>query len=529
VLWEAGKLKDVPMWYVPDTAHDKLCAQKSAFTGYLDLLTTGKTTRLPPVPSGTRDSAAPPVRFVMPQVPPADSIPSDSDARLFGFSGESLGDVVDQPPVTIIDVSVVHGSLAYVKYPVMVGHYAGDTIVSAEAFLDKQLGGELSRRLALDLYPGTPDRHGVFIRQNPRIKPSGAIVIGLGNVGDLTPALLEESARTALTAYALRVGQWPDDRFGAEGTVRSAAVSCCLIGTGAGQLPVRSSIESILRGAIAANAGLAATKSGAVIDRLEFIEIYEDIALAAVNALHSVLANSDIAKSIRWPVRALREGPGRQRRVRYEEAPEWWQRLEVVEDKDNAGALRFTLIGDRARTEQTLAQGELAEVNDFIRDASGSVTRNAEISRTLFELLLPQRLKEFAPRQREMVLLLDDASARYPWELLEDRWSKTDRPPSVRAGLVRQLKTSTFRPSPAYGTAPKALVIGEPDLEGWSIFPDLIGAREEANRVAQVLAEHNFEVTASIGERAKDVRSALHRGAAGQGIRACGAGGPQEP
>ena len=85
--------------------------------------------------------------------------------------------------------------------------------------------------------------------------------------------------------------------------------------------------------------------------------------------------------------------------------------------------------------------GQLALADAFIRAASSSPSANPEAARTLYEMLLPLRLKEAAPRQGDLVLLVDECSARYPWELLENRWSNDGRPPAVTAGLVRQLFT----------------------------------------------------------------------------------------
>ena len=52
-------------------------------------------------------------------------------------------------------VSVLHSHLRQADYPVAIGDYRDDTIVSAEAALDVALGGRLSRRLDLDVYAGT--------------------------------------------------------------------------------------------------------------------------------------------------------------------------------------------------------------------------------------------------------------------------------------------------------------------------------------------------------------------------------------
>jgi hypothetical protein len=60
---------------------------------------------------------------------------------------------------------------------------------------------------------------------------------------------------------------------------------------------------------------------------------------------------------------------------------------------------------------------------------------------------------------------------------------------------------------------PTALVIGHPDLEGWSLFPDLPGARQEAGKVAEVLSARSYQVFASIDEKADEILAALHRDA----------------
>ena len=67
------------------------------------------------------------------------------------------------------------------------------------------------------------------------------------------------------------------------------------------------------------------------------------------------------------------------------------------------------------------------------------------MARTLFEMLLPNQFKEMAPDQNDLVLVVDDLSARFPWEMLQDGWSVNGRPLSVAAGMLRQLKTRLSR------------------------------------------------------------------------------------
>ena len=516
VTWKSGLLPGVPVWYVENTAHDELCKQKRALPGYLDLLMTGKTTRLPGTPpTRARTAAGAPDRFPMPALPITDDIPDERSVRGFGFGPGRPFETDDERPVMpVIQVSIRHGDLAYARHPVVVGHYLGDTVISAEAALDGRLGGALSRRLQLGLYPGKIGTHALFFNEKLNGNPGGAVVIGLGQVGDLAPGLLEAGVRNALIDYALQVAQWPDERFGPARAVRSAAVSCLLVGSGAGGVTVRDSVEAILQGAVAANNRLeqADMNDRVLIDGIEFLELFEDVALAAAEALDSILQDGQLALAVAWPAKVIEEGQGRLRRVRGDDTPGWWHRMEIIEEKGRGG-LRFIASTDRARAEVTQAAGQLQLADSFIHQASRSPVSNAEVAKTLFEMLLPNRLKELAPRQTALVLLVDETSARYPWELLEDRWSQTGRPPAVSAGLVRQLKTPRFRPHPSHATEATALVVGNPDLGGWESFPDLPGARQEAQKVVGRLEAKGCRVTDCIDEKADVILGVLHKDA----------------
>lgn len=514
VTWASGRLPGVPTYYIEDTAHDALCTQTRAFPGLLDLLMTGATERLPASPPRAR--AGLPERFPMPERPFTDDLPDESAVRGFGFGGGLPPSFAEDAVVAPrIRVSVRHGDLAYARHPVVVGHYEGDAIVSAEAALDYRLNGALSRRMRLGMYPTTPGTHALFFNDAVDIKPEGAVVVGLGQVGDLSPGGLEVSVRSALLDFALQVAQWPDDaRFGPASAPRSAAVSCLLVGTGAGGMPVSASVDAILRAAVAAADKLTeqGLENRVVIDAIEFIEVFEDIAISATEALGNSLRDGDLAARIDWPDRNIQMGEGRRRRVRRDEQPDWWHRLEIAEEEGRC-ALRFIFATDRARAEETLAAGQLELADAFIRQAARSPAANSEVAKTLFEMLLPNTLKLMAPDQSNMVLMLDQQSACYPWELLENRWGACNRPPAVAAGLVRQLKSKEFRAQPLHSQSAKALVVGNPDLAGWATFPDLPGARREAEEVAAMLRGGGFDVRESVDETADAIVAGLHRDA----------------
>ena len=102
---------------------------------------------------------------------------------------------------TVLEVKVLHGHLREASHPLAVGHYAGDGIVSAEADLDRQLGGLLSDRFHLELYPGRVATADVV--RAPDAHPPGALVIGLGDVGEITPERVRRSMLDACLRYAL--------------------------------------------------------------------------------------------------------------------------------------------------------------------------------------------------------------------------------------------------------------------------------------------------------------------------------------
>jgi len=510
VSWAFGLLPGVKTWYLPDTAHDQLLNVSAAFPAIVDLLQTGITKRaeLLTAPPASNQS-----RGIMTEWMPIeriDSLPDRRDVQGFVFGSPRPVKIQQETKLPLVNITLLQGSLAYARHPIVVGHYWGDTIVSAEAELDKRLDYALSKRVRLGLYPGLLGSHHVFIRSDENVKPEGAIVIGLGMVGELSPGRLKTGMASALLDYALKVIEWPDDRFGEKQTTRSAKISCLLIGTGFGGMAIRDSLKALLEGILAANQRLAVTKfdSQVLIDEVEFIEIYQDIAISAARELSIVLQEADLAEQFFWPEQCIQEGPGSLRRVVFDEAPNWWQRMEITFDKKR-DEMRFIALTDRARAEESLVAGQLCKADQFIEGAIANTANSKLMSQTLFEMLLPNRIKELAPNQYDVVLIVDEISARYPWELLQDRWGSARQPPSVTAGLVRQLKTTRYREHPAHTAKANAFVVGNPKLASLN-FADLPGAAQEAEVVSKMLVEYGYQVNSPvINLTANDIVSGL--------------------
>jgi hypothetical protein len=517
VSWASGKLPQLTMHFAEDTGHDELCANsddKRIFRAYVDLLSTGRTDQLSTTPPRSRaaDAGAP---QPLPAVPLADSVPDEAAVRSLSFGGAARRRRVSAPAASTITVSVRHGDLAYARHAVLVGHYMGDTIVSAEAALDARLGGALARRRDLGLYPGPHGSHAVFFNEDSQRSPSGAVVVGLGEVGALSPSRLQGNVRDALLEYALRLLQ-PTDKAGAPTSTsrRSARLSCLLVGSGGAGLTPRESVEAILRATLDANRRLEASDVDhkVLIQEIEFIELYEDVAISTARAVRHAIDASDIGKSAVWQPATLVEGAGRRQRRYYDSDRSWDQRIEIMQDAAS-GMLKFSVATQRARNEEVRATGQVQLADVFVERASASASADPEVSRTLFELLLPTAFKDSAPDQRDMVLVVDAQSARFPWELLEDRWSRDGRPVAIEAGIVRQFKTAEFRSRPNPALEETALVVGNPDLSGNTQYADLPGARDEAAQVRDLLRQHLLpaDVSDLIDAKHSDIVAALHR------------------
>lgn len=500
VLWQTGQLPGVKTWYM-QAAHGDLAAHAPAFPALLDLLQNGETDKLSTAPPETRGAQE--LREFREEKTPL--YPDLEELTRAAIGSRRKVSKRKTPHRT--QVSVVQGNLAYASHAVMVGHYEGDTIISAEAHLDRVLNGRLRDRHRLGLYPGAYGTAEVFLNKNKAQSAGavkGAIVIGLGPVGDLSPGELMRAVSYGARAYALAVAESPSPTDTAPEARRSAKISSLLIGTGAGGLPVQDAILSILRGIAHANQSLETVgyTERVRIDEIEFIELYEDRAIQAAHALADMKNDVDLAPRFaiaRTPQVQSRRG-GRRRAAFFEDAA-WWRRLQIIEEKEprrvKTKRLKFNLLTDRARTEEFLQPTQRTLVDQFIDKATQTTSTHAEIAVTLFEMLIPNRLKEYAPDQKDLVLLLDEETARYPWELMRERQANDGsekKPLAIQAGMVRQLQSSEFRENTIRAQGQLALVIGDPPSQ----FVQLRGAEQEAKKVLRLLEERSYDVTSVI-------------------------------
>jgi tetratricopeptide (TPR) repeat protein/pimeloyl-ACP methyl ester carboxylesterase len=512
VPWDSGIPQGVKTWYLADVEHGDLPAHEDAFEALTELLEHGETERLPQSPPVARSVTA---VFDMPRA--VDETFPDEERLAAAVLGGSPRRRRRRPrSERTVAVRVVHGNLMFARHPVAVGHYAGDTIISAERSLDRALDGMLSRRNRLGIYPGALGTSAVFInprlRANPSASPRGAIVVGLGTVGSLNASALIQSMGRALLEYVTEWREFAIDPAAGEAGKGSVdfGVSALLIGTGAGGMPVSDSVFALLEAVKSANRALAFAQQVERIRELEIIELWQDQAIQAVKALRLLAAQESIRSGFDIDG-GLHPSDSGLSRVSYEEPPGWWQRLQVLgkgrDGEPGDGILRFAASTRRARAEVRLLPTQQALVDQFIAQSIRTTADNRTVARTLYELLMPTEIKEQASTQNDLVLLLDEESARFPWELLDDRWSQGERPLFVENGLLRQLESTEFRNSIRGVTEPTALVIGDPV----SRYPELKGAQTEAEAVSRELSgPGGFQVEKRIRPDSRQVIHALY-------------------
>jgi pimeloyl-ACP methyl ester carboxylesterase len=464
VPWRSGILPGMRAWYT-DAAHGDLARHRPAFPAIVDLLERGTTTKLPTTPPATRDIEAPlPIEAERMEIFP--------DAE--DLMAASMGGRITRPAAAQFQpmrLAVTHANLAFARYPLVVGHYRGDTFAGAEAHLDLMLEGRLTAWRQLGLYPneiGTAE----VIMDSAADHPRGAIVVGLGDANRLSEGELERTLTRGLLRYAA-VEREKRRSLPGDGDVGRIGVSCLLVGSGDGGLSIASCVNALLKALKFAQRALG--DEG--FDEIEVIELYEHRAIQIWHEIDEVRRTPGL-KDLFLSEHQVRSGEGGRRRVADKEDRSWWLPITIAMEQSGRDEARmtFTVATGMARAEAAVLPTHKKFVDRFIRQAIAHADGDPERGspgRTLFELLVPEHLKERMRDDRPLRLILDPESAAYPWELMDDRrpWvdggapgaaSERD-PPALRTGLIRQLVRHSFRERVVpTGGRNKAIVIGDP-------------------------------------------------------------------
>jgi tetratricopeptide (TPR) repeat protein len=485
VTWAEARFLSVPAWLV-DVPHGNLANSPTAISAIRELLAGSTTDKLPRLP-GT-----PVVEEAAPSDEPAVLYPQDSDLIDAALGGRTCTNL--EPPQPALRVWVSHGHLRHAQYPLIIGHYKDDSVVSAEKTLDRALDGRLTTRFAMGVYPGPDGTAEIMI--TPANKPPGALVIGLGAVGELTQEKLRRAVTNAVLRYSLAV---TDSTCASVTDPTDIGFSTLLVGTYGG-LTISESVTGIVKGILETNRLLKdqSPDKPIRISALEFVDMYEDVSIEAAHELLTLgeRMNGDGGVSpsviVEPTVRTMEGGQTSRPRNQYQLG--WWRRVSISETRESHGqnGLRFTVLTDRAQTSDAVQGTQRLMVETAVRNAVTTVAYDKQLSGALFQLLWPHNLQSLASDKVNVVLVVDRQSAAYPWELLAQRTRTDFEPLATRSGLLRQFRSldQQHRKSPAIGKG--VLVIGD-TMSG---LQPLLGARQEAQAVSARLSNYRYDVTA---------------------------------
>ncbi|NDC40109.1 MAG: CHAT domain-containing protein [Chitinophagia bacterium] len=510
VTWESGipqKMKDNNAVYYATATHGGLPTNADVMRAIKDLLRSGSTKVLPTQPK----PIAPGERLFRSAVPlTVDTTEAATIATLMGETANGPdSNTLRNDTAPPLLVTVCNSDIKYASHMVLCGHFENDSLLSAEATIDKYLGGRLSEKQRLNIYPGARDTAQVFPSDTDKFK--GAVVAGLGPIGALTAYTLSQAVEQGVCAYLLAIKTYREQNI-YKGCYNAAdlGLSSLLVGSGYGAVNRRDCLVAIIRGVQKGNEKVRAVlgKDALQVARLEFIELYEDIAQQAYYDLHK-LAGSDTSQNLNI---VIPEGNGfvhrfgGQKQLFTDHSLSWYKRLSIthVPEYDYTATLKlaFSLTTGGAREELKTLFTSPAITNGLIGKISTSNEWSPELARTLFELLIPNDFKEQMARQSNLTLIVDNYTAGYPWEMLQD--SATEGTPlCVTAGMVRQLATDDYRINYKPVTAYRALVVGDPNSDGYA--QQLPGAMEEAEKVKELLDGRGMEVVASLQKTEEDI------------------------
>jgi tetratricopeptide (TPR) repeat protein len=478
-------LQDGRCWYLPRVKHGDLFCSPAAFPAIQELLEHGATRLLPQRPPAVARGvgAVPDVDADTPLLFPTED---DLEAAALHGTPPRFGPPVE--PLGLCHVRIRHGNIHYADLPVMVGHYQGDGVTGSEAALDRSLGGRLTALHRASLYPGPLNTVEIVVQPGTQ-RSDGAVVVGLGTLGQLSAANLRETLRHGLIRFGLDHGarlRGTEDS-GRDGDGRGQgelALASLVIGSGVGGMPRIDAVKALLEAVADANRQLRELDAP-LLQRLDIIELFEDAAIAIAHACERVCRELGDALTVDLAVRSM---PGGLQRPFFDEAEPWWRRIQVT---GNEQGLDFAPLTDRAGIDVRSHPVQTTLIDRMLAVATANTAADPAIGRSLFELLVPVAFKSQVEAQGGMVLLVDDRAARYPWELLTDRRSRDRRPLATRIGMVRQLYDRSGEPARPTVRNGRALVVG--DTEAGDGFPPLPGAVAEASLVAERLNRGGFD------------------------------------
>ena len=494
VPYALGTIAGVATHYL-NAIHGDLANNATGFVAFEELLATGATNKLPKTPASVGTAEVKGVRRGAEPV----LFPTE-EALLRNALGRSQRKrPLRSRRLPVLNVAIRHGDLRRAHWPLVVGHYLGDKIVNAEATLDEQFEGRLSHRAALGLYPGAQGTVELVLA--PECRPPGALIVGLGQIGEISMEKVRRAIRDAALRYATHLVETPADEKASVPSSPNVGLSALLIGTNGGRaLRVIDSVTAIVSGILDANKALEDSKliDKVCFDTLQIVELYETVAVQALYAARTVAARmgrgpaTTQAVVIAPYVQAVGRGRVQPPLNPYDTG--WWPRIEITEEVEPGvkptGNLRFSIPTSRAGLDERITSAQANLIKELVAQAVVRPAVNSSAASQLFELLVPNNLKPRLDVEADnAVIVVDGATAAIPWEMLARRTMTDVEYLGLRMGLLRQFKSSALQPRPPDSRSFAAVVIGD----SANPFAPLDGAVREATAVGKLLNASGYK------------------------------------
>lgn len=505
VTWEIGipdKLKNSTSLYYSNITHGDLAGNDKILPVIKQLISKGSTDLL----SHTEPAIAAKVSRSLVQKEAEEVFETDEVSAIHKILGIPLESTNEASKLETMKVSVSNGDLMFSGYPIIIGHFKGDGIVSAERVADNYLKGELSIKHALGNYPGDIGTHQIVVTKNEEF--NGACIVGLGEVDKLTSAGLTTTIEKGVTQYLL------DYCKKGQGTSAENGISVLLIGTDYGGLSVDTSIRCIIQGVQTANLKINAVKPEQtnLIQHIEFVELFEDRSLQCFYSLKKIMNSSSDEIQIEFKQSKIRNILGSRKRLLMESKSDWWQRLTVLasynSDDHSIKQLNYYTATNGAREEKKELQSSTSLIDDLLETISTNEQWTPQIAKTIFELLIPNDFKENIRRQTDILWVLDKDTASYPWELFQTDVEKS-KPLCINAGMIRQLATTDYKLNTTPVNNQNVLIIGDPLTNGYC--NQLPGAEKEAKEITKVFSQFDYQIESLIKRNSADIVTSLFK------------------
>ena len=411
-----------------------------------------------------------------------------------------------------INISISHAELEFSVFPVLVGHFSEDGIVSSEKALDKALGGKLTDRYLSGGYLLNDTESVVIIDHNSTFK--GGVVLGLGEAINFTEAQLRKSVENGIVKYAIYLRDNVRSLKDGKGeplypNFPFHAISSICIGSGYGRLDMEASLTAILFGVNRANEkilelnkrnetngfeGGNGNKFLQPITEIEFIDRVDHVTRKAFYSLEQI-STLNYLLNITIPQRIIPKH-GARKKIEYKREMWWWHNLMTESNSTDSNStysgLRFIFSSGKSKVDEVSDHYAKQLVEDLLQDFSNSHQFDIDLSNSLYHLLIPKKIQREIRNQGNILWKMTQDTAQFPWEIIHDK-DQDEEPVFVNSGMIRQLIT-------VHGSFLKkvirdqtALIIGDPIYEKYSQLP---AALEEAEKLKDRLnSEGDWDVT----------------------------------